>query len=187
MSGRCEREWAPGDVALRVSPNGPSYVATRVPRCTSTTSSLKDEPHWHFVSKSAHVPQCGTDTLATYRPLVVIDPEDREQRLRLARAILTTSLEPLADWEKELLGGDAKLMRLSETLAAALRGLADSTPPKPEEPQGLGAVVESVSGERWVRSDLDSQSPWRISDGTSFNCPWQSVEAVKVLSEGVTE
>lgn len=74
--------------------------------------------------------------------------------------------------------------------SATLHSLADqieaqTRPPKPSEPAGLGAVVVDRDGHRWVRIDS--------IDGSSH--PWESlqlgireyadIDAVEVLSEGV--
>lgn len=64
--------------------------------------------------------------------------------------------------------------------------------PKPEEPTGLGAVVEEADGTRWVRSDImpyvaqwscaRPDEPWR-----SVRRYYKDIAAVIVLSEGVPE
>jgi hypothetical protein len=69
-------------------------------------------------------------------------------------------------------------------------------PPKPEEPTGLGAVVEDATGRRWVRgsdcpSEGTSESPfavWKKSDALTSTGPasYNEIAVVKVLSEGVT-
>src|SRR5690606_10195009 len=86
------------------------------------------------------------DPLLTARPLVVIDPDDRAQVERL--------------WD---LFGAAKAYG-PDALQAALRELANPTPPKPDEPTGLGAVVETPGG-RYVRSDVETCNPWRGPNG----------------------
>jgi hypothetical protein len=62
-------------------------------------------------------------------PLVVIDPEDREQVDRLVRSYHNQNLFSVVD-----------------DMQAALREFADPKPPKPAEPTGLGAVVEDADG-----------------------------------------
>lgn len=99
------------------------------------------------------------------RPLVVIDPEDREQVTRLAFAI-------------------AERCGNTDGVQAALRSLIE--PSRPEEPTGLGAVVESADGELFVRhgiADEDEETGWCDSQGVGRS--WARVNAVKVLSEGV--
>lgn len=99
---------------------------------------------------------------AKARPLVVIDLEDRERVSRLTRAL--------------------KGQAFHEEVQAALRSLL--APPKPDEPTGLGAVVEDDRGDRWIRRDADR--PWVSAQGKTFPCEWTSLTAVRVLSEGVT-
>lgn len=66
---------------------------------------------------------------------------------------------------------------------------APITPPKPEEPLGLGAVVEDAKGKRWVRG-RDSNCHWYPETGFDRTvgpwAPWAEIAAVKVLSPGVT-
>jgi hypothetical protein len=60
---------------------------------------------------------------------------------------------------------------------------AQTKPPKPAEPTGLGAVVEDAAGQQWVRITNPNQTPWMR--GGSFPRQWRHIDAVKVLSEGV--
>lgn len=58
-------------------------------------------------------------------------------------------------------------------------------PPKPEEPQGLGAVVEDEDGEKWMRFTNNSGGwPW-IHAGPMDSRKYADIAAVRVLSEGV--
>lgn len=88
------------------------------------------------------------------RPLVVIDPRD------------------------------ADVFHLSDALATALREFADPHPPKPEEPQGLGAVVEDSKGDTWVRIHTGAV-PW--AHAGRFPQRWADIDVVRVLSEGWSE
>ena len=56
---------------------------------------------------------------------------------------------------------------------------AQTKPPKPAEPTGLGAVVETDGGVRFVRLP---DGIWTSEDESQ---PWDNVNAVKVLSKGV--
>lgn len=109
---------------------------------------------------------------------VSIDYEDAEQveRLRklLARSGAFTGLT---------VGNAVKF-------AEALREFATPTPPKPDEPQGLGAVVEDASGKRFVRTygpastaDYDC---WKQNELT-HRVRYSDIHAVRVLSEGVPQ
>ena len=123
------------------------------------------------------------DVVSNVRPLVVIDPEDREQVERLAKAMHES--DHIAPWHD--LHNETR-SQIEDAMQAALREFANPTPPKPDEPTGLGAVVETAGGERWVRTttpDRDGDhlgKPW--SDGI-VRSHWQVVPAVRVLSEGV--
>jgi hypothetical protein len=126
-----------------------------------------DEGHWHT--------ECDTTAagmLAEYvRPLVVIDPEDDGQVDELREAL-------------------AHAQSFGE-FATALREFATPTPPKPDEPQGLGAVVEDAEGYRFVRNyDDESTHPWRVIDPAANHTfgwwKWDDIAAVRILGPGVT-
>jgi hypothetical protein len=109
---------------------------------------------------------------ADARPLVVIDPEDREQVEQLAAACRTAFGWTCGPTEND-----------TTATQAALRSLV--TPPKPPEPQGLGAVVEDAEGRRWVRGE----HAWTNLGAKGIFLNWTAyadLAAVKVLSEGVT-
>jgi hypothetical protein len=105
------------------------------------------------------------------RPLVVIDPEDREQVERL-----------LEDWWQR--GGFGNGAEGHDNMQAALREFADPKPPKPVEPLGLGAVVEDVEGLLWVRAG-DDEPEWR-NDAMGAWKSYADVAVARVLSEGVS-
>lgn len=103
------------------------------------------------------------------RRLVVIDPEDREQVERLIHLYRMQSAS----------------LRDADAYANALREFAAPTPPKPDEPLGLGAVVEDAEGARWVRTAWTGDGgPWESRAGRAGL--YANIAAVKVLSEGVT-
>lgn len=52
------------------------------------------------------------------------------------------------------------------------------------EPTGLGAVVEDISGERWVRCDT-TNLPWRNAANTWLWEEYNRISVIRVLSEGV--
>jgi hypothetical protein len=106
------------------------------------------------------------------RPLVVIDPEDREQIERLAEAI------DRADYDH---GG-----KYPDVYQAALRSLV--SPPRPVEPLGLGAVVEDDISVRWVRvNTATGTAEWRCTEPVPEHRRYADIAVVKVLSEGVTQ
>jgi hypothetical protein len=80
------------------------------------------------------------------RPLVVIDPEDREQVERLTKALVEAAYR-----HSNVVVSD---QASTATRQAALREFADPKPPKPAEPTGLGAVVEDA------RASLAPHSVW---------------------------
>lgn len=56
-------------------------------------------------------------------------------------------------------------------------------PPKPPEPQAFGAIVQDLTGQRWVRCDDDWRIRWHRHDGQAAR--YADLAAVEVLSEGV--
>lgn len=147
------RDWKPGDVAMVLPRGGDSLVG------------IKTFDGWHL----GPIELADRNVEAAW-PLVVIDPEDREQVERLVRACPD-------DWCFEQ--DEATVIDCTESMQDALRSLKE--PPKPEEPTGLGAVVEDAAGQRWTRVD-GYYCHW--SDGREFKS-WGNVNAVRVLSEGV--
>ena len=152
------REWKPGD-AVAFTIGGQEYrgIIDTDGRPYTTDKRASGRP-----ARSTSI-----------RPLVVIDPDDREQVERLARLCSSVPAE----------------MALSATrldaMQAALREFANPTPPKPDEPTGLGAVVEDADGQRWVRVRSGFDWRWR-DDRLGEQTTWEHVPAVTVLFEGVT-
>lgn len=149
-----ERDWKPGDVA--------NYDNVRVFRVDDGSGCSR------WIDEEGDERQ--GPALRDARPLVVIDPEDREQVERLTRIYYHDGGGPLDE--------------LASRMQAALRGFVNPKPQKPEEPQGLGAVVEDGAGSRFVRSDVETCNPWRGPNGLPWE--WSDIDAVRVLSEGVT-
>lgn len=187
------REWKPGDVALLRVERWSS--ATEWPEDTSQVLMrlADDGRYWNAVDGdpaaplTVHVGQ--TDY---YHPLVVIDPEDHEQVDRL-----------LSLYYNGVNGGYVT-EALKDRFQTALREFANPTPPKPDEPTGLGAVVKATCGcrseaVRFVRDPAarDFNLPWNAKGvPRGDEVPWvalcghhryDDLSAVRVLSEGVTE
>lgn len=158
------REWNPGDVAMVTKSNGNTTPAVR-------TRDHKGTDLWvaigidHWITDGPHI---------TARPLVVIDPEDAEQVSRLCSLLgKHHGAHSAVDLDLDFVSSQA-----------ALREFAD---PKPriEEPRGLGAVVRDSSGLKWIRvTNTPGTFPW-LRDGYGVE-GWSNIDAVEVLSEGVT-
>lgn len=115
------------------------------------------------------------DNFLQVRPLVVLDPEDGDALFPILRQVRDTAFK----------AGDTYpgMTAFTEAFQAALRSLV--APPKPDEPKGLGAVVEDADGRRWVRTDGDRYL-WRgRMDDTQVARRWSAINAVRVLDEGV--
>lgn len=158
------REFKPGDVAM---------VNGRV--CIRKSGDWANGEGWEHGDRLAF--RFADHEALDIRPLVVIDPEDAEQVRALANLIV--SRVELGGWPTNL------------DLADALREFAHPTPPKEPEPLGLGAVVEDAEGRRFIRVEPDGgQAKWVLSRALLGEDPrhvWSAIDAVRVLSHGVTE
>jgi hypothetical protein len=114
----------------------------------------------------------GDPVFKTTRPLVVIDPES------VPMDDLRRALDRWQRWPS--------LTHEQVAVKALLDQIAEQTaPPKPDEPTGLGAVVEDDEGRRWVRGE----HAWTNLGAKGIFLNWTAyadLAAVKVLSEGVT-
>lgn len=150
--------WKPGDVAL-ILVGGTEHVALR----DSDEAWLIGDSLAYRVLRDS---ETRLPTVSVIRPLVVIDPESND-------------VERLQDlfWQNQHHSGLA--------MQAALREFANPTPPKPDEPQGLGAVVRDAQNELWIRTcypcDDCLNKPWQRGP---VRKNWQIVDAVEVLAEG---
>lgn len=106
------------------------------------------------------------------RPVVVIGPGDRKA---VERLMTFYAGSPLMEDEVP-------------DMQRALREFAEPTPPKPDEPMGLGAVIEDREGRRWVRArETTTAAHWKRSDGFGQRLAYDKVCVVRVLSHGVTD
>lgn len=116
---------------------------------------------------------------ADCRPVVVIDPEDREQVER-AMVAYYSQIDSTRYWSGDL------PEKFTDAMQAALREFANPTPPKPDEPTGLGAVVEDESLVEYIHLGSGLWA-YGTTDGPSKGFAYADFNAVRVLSEGVTE
>ncbi|MEQ7847758.1 hypothetical protein [Nocardioides kribbensis] len=161
-----KREWKPGDVAWLTIHGKSAYLGMR---------SAEMGGSWVTATPVAGVHLHGSHDVSDARLLVVIDPEDREQIERLTY---------LVRGHRVGLGVD------EDTISGALREFASPTPPKPEEPTGLGAVVEDADGKKWFRMSLENQTwpgeVWQEQyDNADRWSQWQDIAVARVLSKGV--
>lgn len=167
------REWQPGDVA-RVTYSGVDRIAVVRPR----KEALGERLEFAYVSRGYDMVD-DADISGSARPLVVIDPEDREQVERLAKCYREVHGE--AELTDEPWSAPGLRMQ------AALREFASPTPTKPDEPTGLGAVVEDARGALHVLTPRTREADvpearWidRLGDFRS----WDAIDVVKVLDTG---
>ncbi|MDR7253747.1 hypothetical protein J2X46_002737 [Nocardioides sp. BE266] len=169
-----KREWKPGNVALVRGTIGVDAVAVR--------SGVPSNMGWAYNGDGPDTKNYGNcwmsdrDGDAVIRPLVVIDPEDREQIERLRDLMVGHDIHEGRPCYSTTCHADR--------LADALHEFANPTPLKPDEPTGLGAVVEDEKGDHWVR--LDASGVWACSEDEDRTATyWPKVTAVRILSEGV--
>ena len=156
-----KREWKPGDVLVNAGRVG-IVTTAGIGRDDSGRAAYVEFGHGGTI----FVGELDGDA----RPLVVVDPEDREQVERLVRAFWDNGNDDCDD---------------PRAMQAALRSLIE--PPKPPEPTGLGAVVEDADGKRYIRCDA-GPGRWHCPDddtGASDDF-YANISAVRVLSVGVT-
>jgi hypothetical protein len=112
-------------------------------------------------------------------PLVVIDPEDREQ---VERLICAQDVHFDGTPRHSVTADD-----LADMMQAALRSLIE--PPRPDEPTGLGAVVEDERGEWWIRDKTTTTvNHWKRARGEDGGSrySWSHIRPVRIVHEGVT-
>lgn len=154
------REWQPGDVVVTA---GGQFRAFRT------------EGRWVF--QDGCVSSSLGEKHAGFRPLVAIDPEDREQAEQLVEQY----------YRLRGLGEPAVCESNYVNMQAALRSLIE--PPKPEEPTGVGAVVADDRDRMWVRTGSWAY-PWMpVANDPAGRAPkaWDDLNAVRILSKGVPQ
>lgn len=161
------REWKPGDVALievgcAANRHRGMYVA---------------DDGWRY---GADQWVTNDPAIATvHRPLVVIDPDSLDDWEALAKALVEAMYE----------AGDKRAAAngiMPATVGRALKTLVDPKPPRPEEPRNLGAAVEDTEGRVWLRGRRTlSFADWIDASGENDDRQWGSIDAVKVLSDGI--
>lgn len=176
-------DWKPGDVAMVTwvdDYDGDVQTAVRVMVSNGTTDDAPGQRRPAWWGGDGYL-AAGMKGLSA-RPLVVIDPEDRKQVDRLADALIEAMCKADTGWDK------ARAYEVRSHMRTALIEFANPTPPKPDEPQGLGAVVEDAAGDRWVLVTGDDEFPWaKVPAGEwQIECfAWHEFDAVRVVSEGV--
>lgn len=163
-------EWKPGDIALVTSWRGTDQVALRVaPR------SAADAYVWVALNEHGDTRGLSDGEVMAANPLVLINPEDRDQVERIYRG-----------WCDSLGGPD--LDQQVDAMQTALRGFASPTPPKPDEPATWGVVkaacVHSDERRTWMRHE---DGNWYVVGTDTKNNPddWDSLVDPEVIREGV--
>jgi hypothetical protein len=162
------REWKPGDVAVLTTPDGREFMAVR-------TEGGSTGDYW---SAPKGWPRGSVSDECAIRPLVVIDPEDREQVERLIRASVGTH------------SGCPDVLEISaaqiDHMQAALREFANPTPVEVFEHFVVSTGVDRlvVNGKREPLRSLCGKS-WQPDEQTVAvgKCP----ECVARVESGWTK
>ncbi len=118
------------------------------------------------------------DAPVLYAPLQVIDPDDQEQMERFAR-LHDEAWQRVRDRNPERVGTPTW-----EIAAEQFRLFKDPNyRARPDEPDGVGAVVEDADGALWVRLN---ETHWYSTTSPNNNQTWGEIDARKVLAWGVT-
>ncbi len=112
---------------------------------------------------------------------LVIDPEDREQVERLVSELRQRGIGQMLMTREQSQSGSVDEV-MAEHVRNALTDLV--TPPKPDEPWGLGAVVATEADGDYIRVSVEISNPWRNVQ-TGVQRHWDGVAATRTLSEGV--
>lgn len=156
--------WKPGDVAMVQCSDGEWRRATH-------WTEPYTGPRWVFQDNSRR-----RVSESTARPLVVVDPEDRDQVVALMDSWGT--VEGWDDWEVD-------------RVQAGFRSLAQTG--NPPEPSGIGAVVVDqddityVLAGRLSSDGFELPDKWRAIDGPIVGDwkNWDQINVKQVLSVGV--
>jgi hypothetical protein len=161
------REWKPGDVAMVRWLDGERtpVIVREVHGRTCAVWGVKDGTEGPFSFATSDV-----------RPLAVIDPDSPADQRRLLGILRSSGAF------RGVVSQDIAL----DCIGDALREFANPTPPKPDEPTGLGAVVEDAEGLIWIRGGANHQcgGDWHLLGATDY-CAYAEIAAVEVLSDGV--
>lgn len=163
-------QWKPGDVAIRRDGQKGDEQRSLAVSAGCDVDSHVSAPHWHHANGgwdeiNAHY------QISTYRPLVVIDPEDREQVQEFAEI-----------WRKEWVAS-GRAHTSTSAMQAALREFANPTPAI-EEPTGLGAVIEAINDNRYVHLGAGKWSRVDKFGDPMSSCEWAEIAVVEILSPG---
>ena len=165
------REWKPGDVAMVndcTRPDAPWKAAT----CKEAAIPGQHEAVWILHDSGAKV----WGSVSTARPLVVIDPEDREQVERLIGAVHHVDPDGIEPHD-------------IDEMQAALREFANPTP-RIEEPTNLYAVVRDANNNEWchvggqVWRSLSSTGQFMVEKHWHDSGTPLAGNVVEVLAEG---
>jgi len=168
------REWKPGDVALvRLSTRAKEEFAIFDGDVWTVRRGLTAEP------------------VDEPRPLVVIDLSEQPASTDPAgRTEAHHLIDMLRETAENFFVPDAAA--LARKVADQIEEQVGARVTKPAEPMGLGAVVEDAIGDLWFRMAIKNHTwageVWQRQHNSGDRwSTWDTIAAVRVLSEGVTQ
>lgn len=167
-----KREWKPGAVLADAS----SAVVYAIEVTGNSIAAAQTGQAWE--EGSCVIESNGNGWTPSHfeglHPVAVIDPSNTQHLDRLRYLLIYSGWVPQRD---------------ADALDDILREFAEVKPPRPEEPMGLGAVVEDVDGRKWVRDVEGVETDPKSGEWYSRGCPktrrYSDITSVRVLSEGV--
>ena len=125
-----KREWKPGDVAVITEYGDETPAVLVADNACEAAGHGSSGSHWHYFTRNPDGSTWTSNPSPAARPLVVIDPQDREQVERL-RDLWDDAHE---DQQGHRPSHSGKCAR-GNCLQAALREFANPTPPEPTDPR----------------------------------------------------
>ena len=126
-----------------------------------------------------------SDEPLLYAPLQAIDPDSQEQMERFAD-LHAEAWQRIRDRNPDRVGTPTW-----EIVAEQFRLFKDPNyRAKPDEPKGLGAVIEDANGSRWLRFEVTGPCPWMyVETGERGDADrrYEDINAVRVLNWGHTD
>lgn len=177
------RDWKPGDVAMVTGP----WVRDE-PDEARPASRYSDG--WQAIDGAAFL---FDSNVRSAHPLLIIDPagtmvgydpDDAMHYLPAWFRIAADKSDARDRAEGREPAGHGEILRnLASQIEAQIR------PAKPDEPTGLGAVVEDADGNLFVRFRPDGgPAKWALATTQPVEIAhvWSAIDVARVLSEGVT-
>ena len=131
--------------------------------------AMRDGSRWRTIEGHSVCSDPTESGVVVRRRLAVIDPHDSPAVERLQDLYIVAEAKGLSGL----------------SMQAALTEYANPTPPKPDEPQQLGAAVVGRNGDTWQRTfecGVTDRNPWCSGN---MHRAWEDIDVVDVIREGL--